>query len=345
MDGVTDCAFRQMQAIHGHPDIVFTEFTSVEGLCRKADRLLTEFLFTEDQRPIVAQIYGTTPDFFRQVAVLVCHLGFDGVDINMGCPAKNVAHSGAGAALIQSPKLAQEIITATKLGVTQWQDGLTPADCPNLAAPIVTEVEKRHKTLPEEYQRRNRNVPVSVKTRIGYDAPVVSDWIPVLLESEIAALSLHGRTLRQAYSGMADWEAIALAADLARNTQTLILGNGDIQSREQALEYAAKYQVDGVLIGRATFGNPFVFSPTITSTEFSDLSEQISPAKRAQLALEHAQLFEQYFSHLGHYSFLPMRKHLGWYISGMDHAKEIRIKLVQTNNSQEVKAVLEEYQL
>src|SRR5258708_7376435 len=180
MDGVTDAPFRYITKKYGNPDVIYTEFTSVEGVCHKAKELLKDFLYDETQRPIVAQVYGTTPKFFRQTAVVLCELGFDGIDINMGCPAKNVAHSGAGAALIKTPKLAQEIIRETKAGIQDWLNGMTSKDCPDISAEIAVEVEKRHQALPEQYQQR-RPLPVSVKTRIGYDSPVIEEWIPTLL--------------------------------------------------------------------------------------------------------------------------------------------------------------------
>ena len=132
MDGLTDHPFRHIQKKYGNPTIMYTEFTSVEGVCHGATQLLKDFLFDETQRPLIAQIYGTTPSYFRQTAILLCQLGFDGIDINMGCPVKNVAHSGAGAALIKTPRLAQEIIAATKQGVINWQNGMREKDCPDL---------------------------------------------------------------------------------------------------------------------------------------------------------------------------------------------------------------------
>ncbi|MDQ5950783.1 MAG: hypothetical protein QG639_59, partial [Patescibacteria group bacterium] len=131
MDGVTDQPFRFIQKKYGKPAVVITEFTSVEGVCHGASPLLKDFQFDESQRPVVAQIYGTTPDFFRQTAIILCELGFDGIDINMGCPAKNVAHSGAGAALIQTPDLAQEIIRAVQQGISEWKNGATVDNCPD----------------------------------------------------------------------------------------------------------------------------------------------------------------------------------------------------------------------
>lgn len=333
MDGVTDHPFRHIQKKYGQPAVMYTEFTSVEGVCHGAERLLQDFLYDETQRPIVGQIYGTTPDYFRQTAVILCQLGFDGIDINMGCPAKNVAHSGAGAALIQTPDLAQEIITATQAGVNDWVNGKTVTDCPDITPSIQAEVARRQALLPASSQTR-KPIPVSIKTRIGYSHEVVAEWIPTLLELQPAAIAIHGRTLKQQYGGQANWEAIGQAAELVRPTSTLLLGNGDVHSRAQALEKVKHYGVDGVLIGRAAMGNPAVFEPTSASS-----------LSRFEIALEHARLYEQTYSSQERYNFLPMRKHLGWYVKDVPNATQIRIELFKTENSQEVESILRQYGL
>ncbi len=335
MDGVTDQPYRQIQKKYGQPALIYTEFTSVEGLCHGAERLLKEFLFDETQRPVIGQIYGSTPEYFRQAAILLCELGFDGIDINMGCPAKNVAHSGAGAALIKTPHLAQDIIRAVKTGIAEWQSGQTTADCPDIIPSITAEVARRKALLPTEYQT-TRPVPVSVKTRVGYDQPVIADWIPTLLEMEPATIALHGRTLKQHYGGVANWEYIGQAAELAHQTSTLLVGNGDVSSYEDALQKCQTYHLDGALIGRASFGNPYVFQPA---------DQTPASPTRFQIALEHAQLFEQTFSHDERYNFLPMRKHLGWYVREVANASQIRVELFQTNTSQEVATILNHHGL
>ncbi len=345
MDGVTDHPFRHITKRYGAPSVIYTEFTSVEGVCHGATRLLEDFLYDETQRPIIGQIYGTTPDSFRQTAIALCQLGFDGIDINMGCPAKNVAHSGAGAALIRTPKLAQQIIAAVQKGIKEWQEGSTVLDCPNLSEQIRTEVLLRKEKLPLTFQE-SRAVPVSVKTRIGYDSIAVKEWIPNLLEMGLAAIAIHGRTLKQQYSGSANWEAIGQAVQIlnqlsASNStvypspSTLILGNGDVISRKDALEKIEKYQLDGVLLGRATMGNPFVFTEELSSSD--------DVLKRFKVAYEHALLFENTYSHHEHYNFLPMRKHLGWYVRDVSNASLIRQEIYQTHTAQEFKEVMEKY--
>ena len=332
MDGITDHPFRHITKKYGHPDIVYTEFTSVEGVCHGASQLLKDFLFDEIQRPAIAQIYGTTPKFFRQTATILCELGFDGIDINMGCPAKNVAHSGAGAALILTPKLAQEIISETRAGITDWVNGKRSRDCADISEEVWKEVERRHDLLPQSFQER-KQLPVSVKTRIGYDKPVIEEWIPYLLEKEPAAIALHGRTLKQQYGGHADWDAIGTAAELIHETSTLILGNGDIQSLSDAQEKIQTYGTDGALLGRCTMGNPFVF--------LRDGSQQ----NIFSLAIEHAQLYEDTFGQSEKYTFLPMRKHLGWYVRDIPNASQIRQEIYRCNTTSEFVAVLQKYGL
>jgi len=339
MDGVTDHPFRHIHKKYGNPDLVFTEFTSVEGVCHGAARLLSDFLFDESQRPVIAQIYGTTPTFFQQTATLICELGYDGIDINMGCPAKNVAHSGAGAALITTPDLALEIIRATKAGVQDFLNGRRAADCPDISPEIAAEVARRHSLLPSEYQTP-REVPVSVKTRIGYDKKVVDWWIPTLLEESPAAITVHGRTLKQQYGGQADWEEIAKGVQYCAGTDTRYLGNGDVHSRAEAVKKCQEYGVDGVLIGRASFGNPAVFRVDYQADE----SQPPSPEHFA-IALEHARLYEQTYGHHEKYSFLPMRKHLGWYVKSIPQATIIRQEIFRTDTPAEVAAIFQKYNL
>jgi tRNA-dihydrouridine synthase B len=337
MDGITDHPFRCITKKYGNPDVMYTEFTSVEGVCHGADRLLEDFLFDETQRPIIAQIYGTTPSSFRQTATILCELGFDGIDINMGCPAKNVAHSGAGAALIRTPKLAQEIIYETQAGIQDWVNGKSSRDCPDITEPIWREVERRHALLPLQYQER-RPLPVSVKTRIGYEKPVLKEWIPTLLETGLSAIALHGRTLSQQYGGLASWEQIAKAGEIIRNSQTgtLILGNGDVKSLEEALQKIKNYQIDGTLLGRTSMGNPTVFQKALPELLATSLFK---------IAFEHAQLFEKTFSYQARYNFLPMRKHLGWYVHDVPNASQIRQEIYRTNNSSEFRDVMKRHEI
>jgi nifR3 family TIM-barrel protein len=342
MNSVTDHPFRHIQKKYGNPMLIFTEFTSVDGICAGASALLKDFLYDESQRPIIGQIYGRSPRNFYQTAIVLCQLGFDGIDINMGCPAKSIAHAGSGAGLIRTPSLAQEIVRATKRGVQDWVNGATVRDCVDVPPRMVKEVETLHKRLPTAVQQR-RPLPVSVKTRIGYDHSQIGEWIPQLLESEPVAITIHGRTLTQGYTGDSNWEEIGCAAKIAHGSKTLILGNGDLRSLEDAYERIERYGVDGALIGRASYGNPYVFwheeNPPRQQTSGCE------PPNYAMLhiALDHARLYQESFGHLDRYNFLPMRKHLGWYVRNLPGASHLRRTLVQTSNMEDAVMAIEEY--
>jgi len=325
MDGVSDHPFRHIQKKYGNPDVMYTEFTCVEGIAHGATRLLKDFMYDETQRPIVGQIYGHTPEDFRTVALIVCQLGFDGVDINMGCPARNVTHLGSGAALIRTPKLAQEIIKAVQDGVEDWYNGKSVEDT-QLSDEIKASVSESSKASTHT---KREKIPVSVKTRIGFDKPVIQEWISNLLEMQPATIAIHGRMLKQYYGGLADWEKIGEAKKLASSTDTLVIGNGDVKTLEQAKERMSAYGLDGVLIGRASMGNPWVFK-----------GEDGTVEERFKVAIEHAELFEKTFGDHERYTFLPMRKHLGWYVKEFYGASEVRQKLVKANNAEEVREIL-----
>jgi tRNA-dihydrouridine synthase B len=336
MDGVTDQPYRHITKKYGRPDVVITEFTAASGLARNAIKLLRDFVYDESQRPIVAQIFGNEPETFYVTAIMVCALGFDGLDINMGCPAKNVSHSGSGAALILTPKLAQELITSAKKGIEDWYNGYDLAKLP-VKQSMLAEIIRLHEALPPQYQER-RMIPVSVKTRIGYDVPVIEEWIPALLEMEPAVITLHGRTLKQMYSGEANWEEIAKAAALVHQTKTLILGNGDIHDPQTFFERVKASDVDGALIGRATEGNPWILSQMVAARNGEPLPPLPEKSEVLDVVMEHCQVFENGESDHG---FMPMRKHLAWYIKGFPNASDFRTSLVLSNSSEEVSKILE----
>lgn len=341
MDGVTDHPYRHIQKRYGNPDLIFTEFVRVERLVAGEVKLLRLLLYDESQRPLAAQVYGTTPAAFRATAVLLCRLGFDGIDINMGCPSSSVAENGAGAGLIRTPALAAEIIAATRAGVRDWQNGATAWDVPGIAPAIAGLVEANHSQLPPVFQER-RPIPVSVKTRIGYDKPQVNEWIPHLLDCAPAAISLHGRTLAQAYSGRADWSAIGRAVELAQGSGTLILGNGDVADRTDGLARATEYGVDGVLIGRASYGNPAVFcgNGPLQAKNEQPMAERY---RRLVIAREHTILYEKSLCAWPGYSFKRMHKHLGCYVRGIPGARALRRALLQTTCAAEAVRALDGY--
>ncbi len=342
MDGVSDYPFRAISKKYGQMDLVFTEFANVEGVCRsKSTRILQHFDFDQAQRPLIAQIFGKTPAYFKQVSVLLCELGVDGVDINMGCPAPTVASHGSGAALIRTPELAQEIVRAVQEGVREWSEGLEMQDCPDLSAPMITEVAVKKNFFGLVDPDRRHRPTVSVKTRIGFHQEEIDTWLPHLIELAPAAISLHGRTLKQSYSGQADWDVIGRAATLVKkmNPEIVFLGNGDVPNYEVAVEKVQTYGVDGVLIGRGSFGQPHVFLPQAKRQEF------LVSHNLFAIALEHAQLFEQTYGHLENYRFLPMRKHLAWYTRGIEGAAAIRAELVRSDSAVAVAEILRRHRL
>jgi tRNA-dihydrouridine synthase B len=351
MDGVTDAPCRTIHGIHGRPDIIMTEFTNVEGLWRGSERIFRDFLYTPAERPVVAQIFGCRPEYFYKAAHIVCELGFDGVDINMGCPASSIASKGGGAALIRLPETAKEIIRATQQGVRDWANGQTLEDLgvePQRIQRLKQMNMDRALLWGDPVQHERRLLPVSVKTRLGYDSIVIKDWIQELLELEPAVISLHGRTLVQHYKGEANWEAIATAAEIVRNTDTLILGNGDIHSMYEASERIRMSGVNGVLIGRATFGNPWLFKNKTRLKQL--LTEDVTPTpdnlpdvvpsreERFSMALEHARLHAKL---KGQDHYVEMRKHMGWYLGHFAGAKQIRNELVRINSLREVEEIIQ----
>jgi tRNA-dihydrouridine synthase len=221
MDGVTDVLFRHVVAKAAAPDVYFTEFTNTDSFCSPKGKQSTasRLAFTPDEQPLVAQIWGTNPEHFAQMARGLKELGFAGVDINMGCPVKDVVKKGACSALIETPSLAAEIIAATKEG----------------------------------------GLPVSVKTRVGFRQQKTEEWIGFLLRQDIAALSIHARTAKELSKVPARWEEVAHSVQLRNQIapQTLIIGNGDVTDRADGLAKASQTGADGIMVGRGIFHNVF----------------------------------------------------------------------------------------
>jgi len=336
MDGVTDACFRRIVAKHGKPDLILTEFTNIDGICHGAESELSGLQYHESERPVVAQIYGKEPELYFEVAQLVADLGFDGLDINMGCPAKTVAARGCGAGLIRDPGRAQAIISACREGIREWAAG-APLGIFKRSAKIEKWFRAQGKpTIP---LAERRLIPVSVKTRLGTDRNMVKEWMPTLLAMRPAAISIHGRTLTQGYRGFADWGAIAEAKRMAEGTGTLIMGNGDVSSLEDARQRIETAGVDGVLIGRAALGNPWLFLNKEALRRNEPVPEPfVSRDQRHHVALEHARLFEEI---RGLSRFVAMRKHLDWYCRGFPGAAAVRARLMQVNNPSEVEAILQ----
>ncbi|HRN86204.1 MAG TPA: tRNA-dihydrouridine synthase [Candidatus Dojkabacteria bacterium] len=346
MDGVSDASFRFITAKYGEPDVITTEFISVDGIAYGARNIFNDFIYHEIERPIVAQLFGIEPEYFYQGAQIVCELGFDGVDINMGCPAKTVARRGAGAGLIQNPELAREIIRATKRGVVDWFEfGLSKS----LNKKTLRELSSIKNTLAElgtKFDKEKRIIPVSVKTRIGYDQEIVEVWVPEILKESPANITVHGRTLKQMYQGEADWSALTKVGhiindyneELDEEKRITYIANGDISSAEVALEKLEQSHADGLYIGRATYGNPWIFENIREKLKDNDyVSVEKSLDERISVALEHCDLHYKLNEPQG---FVQMRKHLAWYLRGFPGAVKLRVDLMKTNSPDEVRQVL-----
>ena len=291
MANVTDWAFRKIVAKCGRPDIFYTEFLSCDGIIHDKTRFEKELYFEKSEKPIVVQFFGSKPENFYKCAQLAVELGFDGIDINMGCPDRSVEKQGAGAALIKNPKLAQEIIKKTK------QAGL----------------------------------PVSIKTRLGYNKIETKEWVSTLLEMKPAALIIHGRTRKEMSSVPAHWDEIGIAAEIAKGTKTLIIGNGDVVDLNDARQKAKDYNLDGIMTGRGIFANPWFFNENINI-------EKIKPEQRIKLMVEHMNLFLKLWG--GGENFDAMKKFFKVYISNWSGAKELRTKLMTVTNKQDVVDIL-----
>jgi len=302
MSGVTDEAFRLMFLKYGSPSVFWTEFVPVDGLYSRGREYCLETLsFDKKEHPIVAQVFGGSSANFEKAAAELAKLGFDGIDINMGCPDKDIEKQGAGAALIKNPDLAVEIIKATKRGASK--------------------------------------LPVSVKTRIGYSKNEIDKWIPAVLKAEPAALTVHFRTRDELYFVSAHWELAEKIVKLRNkySPKTLIIGNGDVKSAEEARKLIKETGLDGVMIGRSVLGNPWFFSkhtPTLS--------------ERLNAVIEHAEIFdelhEKYMKKNGCCKqFASIRKHFHSYTKGFNGAKDLREKLMKVRNAKETRKVVENF--
>jgi tRNA-dihydrouridine synthase len=297
MENVTDFVFREIvSTILPKPDVLFTEFTNVEALTSDGfEKTIKRLKFSNVQRPIVAQIWGVDPESFYKSARLIQKLNFDGIDINMGCPDRAVLKGGAGAALINNRGLVKEIITVVKKGAG--------------------------------------NMPISIKTRIGVKSVVTSEWITFLLEQKIDALTIHGRTAKQMSKGSADWNEIKKAVEIRNeiSPDTLIIGNGDVESNSQVIDIHKKYGVNGVMVGRGIFKNPWVFDKSRGPKKHIE-KEYIA------VLLKHISLNEK--TRNDPKSFEPMKKFFKMYINGFKGASILRQRLMETKNYSEANKLL-----
>ncbi len=307
MEDVTDTVFREILLNVSDPEclhVLFSEFTSTDGLCHEVGgpkvkhRLQInkseQKLLKKTGVKIVAQIWGAQPEKFAEAANIICDEGlFDGIDINMGCPVKKIVKQGGCSALIHQPDLAKEIILATKEAST---------------------------------------IPVSVKTRIGINKVITEEWIAHLLETRPAVITVHGRTQKQQSEGLADWNEVKKAVELrdTLNSETLIHVNGDVMSYEDGLKKAIDYSVDGIMIGRGIFQNPWFFNEVQTNK---------TPEERLNLLWKHTLLFTQTWKNDKNFAIL--KRFFKIYTSGFYGAAGIRASLMETNSLEGVKKVLE----
>ncbi|MBU6985657.1 tRNA-dihydrouridine synthase [Staphylococcus aureus] len=299
MEDVTDIVFRHVLSEAARPDVFFTEFTNTESFCHPEGihSVRGRLTFSEDEQPMVAHIWGDKPEQFRETSIQLAKMGFKGIDLNMGCPVANVAKKGKGSGLILRPDVAAEIIQATKAG----------------------------------------GLPVSVKTRLGYyEIDEWKDWLKHVFEQDIANLSIHLRTRKEMSKVDAHWELIEaiknLRDEIAPNT--LLTINGDIPDRKTGLELAEKYGIDGVMIGRGIFHNPFAFEKEPrehTSKELLDL-----------LRL-HLSLFNKYEKDEIR-QFKSLRRFFKIYVRGIRGASELRHQLMNTQSIAEARALLDEFE-
>lgn len=300
MADVTDMAFRQIINDTGRPDVFYTEFVSADGLCSEKGRpkLLPHLTFKDNERPIVAQFFGSKPENFYACAQLAVELGFDGIDINMGCPVGKIVKQDSGAGLILNPQLAQEIIRETKRGAG--------------------------------------NLPVSVKTRIGYNAIDTENWVSKLIEAEPAAIILHGRTQKEMSKVPAHWDEIGKAVKLCHAAGITIIGNGDIMSYAEGLNKAKEYDLDGIMIGRGVFQNPWIFNPEIDPASKT-------PAERIEILKKHIQHFVELWG--DDKNFDVMKRFVKVYIKDWDGAKTLRDELMTKRNAPEIFEVMARWKL
>ncbi|MEY2701722.1 MAG: hypothetical protein RLY43_355 [Bacteroidota bacterium] len=311
MADVTDAPFRRLFAKYGKPDVTWTEFVSADGLIMAHDdnfddtglsskqKLLKDLEYTDAERPIVAQLFSGRPEMMKKAAELVQSLGFDGIDINMGCPDRSVEKQKSGASLIKNPELAKALVDAARLG-----------------AP---------------------HLPISVKTRIGYNKlEEMESWVSEILSTKPATLTLHWRTRKEMSKVPAHWELAKKAVELRDkiSPETILLGNGDVNSIEKANQLVKETGVDGVMVGRGIFGNPWFFNREIIR------DRDISLEERLKVLVEHTKLFCEI---LPHKNFSIMKKHYKAYVEGFDGAKELRVKLMDAKDVKEVEEIVADY--
>ncbi len=292
MEAVTDVVFRHVIARAAPADVYFSEFTNATSFCSPKGEASTHsrLAFTSDEQPMVAQIWGTKPEHFATMSKALAQRGFAGIDINMGCPDKSIIKKGSCAGLIANPTLAAEIVEATKTG----------------------------------------GLPVSVKTRIGLKTIQTEEWCGFLLEQNLAALTVHGRTQKEMSKVPAHWDEIGKVARLRDQLapDTLVVGNGDVRDRQHGEELARDYEVDGIMIGRGVFHNPFGFEKT------PRIHSRVELINLLEFQLD---LFD---THTPQRTFDPLKRFFKIYIRDFPGAAELRARLMETSNTEQVRNII-----
>jgi tRNA-dihydrouridine synthase len=298
MDEVTDTVFRQLIADCAKPDLFFTEFVNVDGLqSRGRPRLIHKVDFSKKEKPLIAQLWGKVPANYEKTASELVAMGFDGIDINMGCPDKTIIKNGCCSALINNRDLAIEIIAAVKRGV-------------------------------------NGRVPVSVKIRTGWNE-VDFTWPELILKQDIDMLSVHGRTTKEMSKVPARWEDIETIREIRDRVapKTLIVGNGDVQNRVQGEEYAKKYKLDGIMIGRAVFTDPYIFSK---KSPWALMSEN----DKLKLFKKHIELFRDTYKNRER-NWQSLKRMAKIYVHAIDNASIFRDQFMRSETIDEMLSVVE----
>ena len=300
MEDVTDASFRYICKEFG-ADMVYTEFISSDGLIRDAAKTIKKMQVSDAERPVGIQIYGHIPDAMVEAAVRAEAAGPDLIDINFGCPVNKIAKRGAGSGMMREPDKMVEITRR------------------------VVEAVK---------------LPVTVKTRLGWDedSKIIVELAERLQDAGISALTVHGRTRCQLYKGEADWTLIGKIKENPR-MRIPVIGNGDINSPQKAKEAFDRYGVDGIMIGRASFGHPWIFREVKHYLATGELLPDMTVSQRVALAKKH--LSKSLSVKGDRIGILEMRRHLSCYFKGLDNFKETRLKLVTENNPEEVFALLD----
>ncbi len=295
MDDVTDTVFRRIVQKYAPADLMMTEFANADGWCSPGRQAIgTRLQHEKTEKPLIAQIWGIIPAHYEEMARDVVAMGFDGIDINMGCPVKDMIKKGACSAMIENPALAKEVISATQKGA-------------------------------------GGKIPVSVKTRIGFSEINTEEWIGFLLEQNLDAITIHGRTKAEMSKVPAHWDEIAKAVKLRDkiSPDTTIIGNGDVMSLEQGRNLAQESGVDGIMIGRGIFHNFFVFDETKTERNLATM---------LPILRDHVVLHQKTW---GNEKFEPLKKFVKMYINGFAGASELRAEMMQTKSHSELLAIID----